>query len=280
MTLIEPLPDNQTARRVAEYVRLTPISFSRQRERHSTPASPFSHLRHVAAAARQMSRSKQWGSALTRLRKHGWKRIQKPMSSAVKHMDDLCSSTLQKPEPNRYRLLSLRLLAMIERKRGRIRLIAHLFDTGLAWLRMSCWGLAVLGIVAGLQLTIRSSSNMETVSWMPGEIAHWCEHHGRLRNLPAFFLLGMPFLIALRRPNQRLIAIAALSLFGAVLELAQLAIPRRWFDWHDITLTWCGLWSAWLLSEIVRGSLKRIRAFARVRRQQGYPYIDRHEFGR
>jgi hypothetical protein len=149
--------------------------------------------------------------------------------------------------------------AMIENKGFRLRRIVGFFDAALAAFRHACWGLTAAGVLAGAHLTLRSSGKLETVIWLPREIALWCDRHGELRNLPAFFLLALPGLIALRRPCQRVTAILAIALLGTLFEFSQLALPGRWFEWQDIAITWLGVFTAWIGSESGRWLLRRLR---------------------
>ncbi len=117
----------------------------------------------------------------------------------------------------------------------------------------ACWGLGLLGLLAGAYLTLRKSSDLATVWWIPRVISRWTDPHGELRNLPAYFLLACPFLVVLKGPRGRITAIILLGIFGTMLECLQLFIPTRWFDLMDIALTWAGLLAAWVLFESFRG---------------------------
>ncbi|HZP59425.1 MAG TPA: glycosyltransferase [Opitutaceae bacterium] len=119
----------------------------------------------------------------------------------------------------------------------------------------ACWGLGLLGLAAGAYLTLRKSSNLATVWWIPRPISRWTDPHGELRNLPAYFLLACPYLAVLGGPRSRVAAVVSLGVFGTALECLQLFIPTRWFDLVDIALTWAGLILAWFLFESVRGLL-------------------------
>jgi hypothetical protein len=96
--------------------------------------------------------------------------------------------------------------------------------------------LGVAGVASGViaVLALRPSPYLTELAWMPEELARWADAHGRLRNLPAFFLLCLALLPAL---GLRLGGAVALAL-GLGLEAAQLFIPGRYFDPLDL------LWSA------------------------------------
>jgi hypothetical protein len=113
----------------------------------------------------------------------------------------------------------------------------------------ACWCIGILGLIAGAHLTLRKSSDLVTVWWMPGVIGRWTERHGQLQNLFAYFLLACPYMVVLRSTRARILAVLILGLIGTALECAQLFIPTRWFDLVDIALSWAGLISAWVLYE-------------------------------
>lgn len=140
--------------------------------------------------------------------------------------------------------------------------IVALLDRSLALARQLCWPVASAGLVLGGYLTLRPSSRLETVWWIPTDLARWCDVHGQLRNLPAFFLLAIPFLIALRRPGQRIAALAALSIAAAMIELVQTALPGRWAEWEDVVLSWAGLAAAALLSASARFFIQGLRTLS------------------
>jgi glycosyltransferase involved in cell wall biosynthesis len=134
----------------------------------------------------------------------------------------------------------------------------------MAFVQAAGWGLGLLGLAAGADLTLRRSSDLATVWWIPRVISRWTDLHGELRNLPAYFLLACPYLAVLRSPRSRIAAIIALGVFGTVLECLQLFIPTRWFDLMDIALTWAGLLLAWISFEGFRGLFSRRSGFPRI----------------
>jgi hypothetical protein len=140
--------------------------------------------------------------------------------------------------------------------------IVRILDSGLSRLREVCWQAAWAGLAMGGYLTLRPSGQMATIWWIPSVIGQWCDQHGQLRNVPAFFLLAIPFLIALRRFPQRFVAMFALGFLAAFVEALQLALPGRQSEWEDVVLSWTGLLMAWSLSGAVRFSIRRLRSFS------------------
>jgi hypothetical protein len=111
-------------------------------------------------------------------------------------------------------------------------------------------GALLFGIVAACYLTLRRSSDLSTITWLPpalDPIIRWVDAHGRLRNVPAYALLALPVMVLCRTGRSRAIAISLLAVLGAVLEGLQYFIPTRFCEWQDVALSWAGLALTWLL---------------------------------
>lgn len=132
--------------------------------------------------------------------------------------------------------------------------------------RRTLLAVAILGIAAALDLTLRSSGYMRLVAWLPAPVASWADAHGQFRNLPAFFLLALPFLALAPRKRHRLLAVGALCVFAASIEAAQLFRPHRWVEWEDVALSWVGIVLAWVLFEGALILFNRLRSTKPVRR--------------
>lgn len=103
--------------------------------------------------------------------------------------------------------------------------------------------LLVLGLGAVMAfLALRSSPYLQYIPWMPRRLGVWADQHGILRNTVAFagFALAAFLLLGGRRW-----LVAALCGFGALIEVAQLWIPGRTFDWKDIVASVAGVLIAW-----------------------------------
>ncbi len=123
-------------------------------------------------------------------------------------------------------------------------------------------GALLFGLVAAIYLTLRTSSNLETIRWLPRwlePVANWADFHGYLRNVPAYALLGVPIVFLFARRKRRIQAFLVLAVFAAVLELLQLFIPTRFFSVGDILLSWVGLGMTWVAGEAVRSGVARWR---------------------
>lgn len=119
---------------------------------------------------------------------------------------------------------------------------------------------AVAGCGCAVYLSLRPSGALSSVPWIPEWIGHWADAHGRIRNLPAYFLLAVPFLLLVPpEPVRRAGAAAIVGVFGTLLEFAEHLVPTRWVEWEDILWSWVGVSLAWLLFETIRIARKGVR---------------------
>jgi len=116
--------------------------------------------------------------------------------------------------------------------------------------------LAVVALAALAYLSLRSSSNVDQVRWIPHWLGHWADHNGVIRNTVALFAVGLLVftLIGRRWPH-----LLALAVFATALEVAQFWIPSRVFDALDIVASLAGVALSWL------AVLAAHRLFARPR---------------
>jgi hypothetical protein len=95
--------------------------------------------------------------------------------------------------------------------------------------------LAAIGVIA--YLALRASPWVGEVPWIPRWLSDWADRNGNLRNLPAFAALAAVLMFALgRHPGAALAAV-----LSAALELAQVFISGRTFDWADIGWSLAGV---------------------------------------
>lgn len=113
--------------------------------------------------------------------------------------------------------------------------------------------LAIVFIVAFAGLiaffALRSSAFFQPIEWLPRPIGRWADRHGIVRNVVAFFAFGFSTFLVL---GTRWRWVLRLCLFGTVLEVAQLWIPTRVFDWRDIIASIAGVLLAWPLAWLLR----------------------------
>jgi VanZ family protein len=102
------------------------------------------------------------------------------------------------------------------------------------------------------------------IRWLPASLTHWADYHGRVRNIPAFAVLALPFMLICPSPRARRTAIFGLAAFAATLELLQYFIPTRYCEWQDIACSWIGLALTWVSFEFASWAAWRIyRSFPR-----------------
>lgn len=120
---------------------------------------------------------------------------------------------------------------------------------------------AAAGSACAIYLSFRATGDLSSLPWIPESIGRWADDHGRLRNLPAYFLLTLPVLFAVRSAVGRLIAAVAVSLFGTLLELGEFFVPQRMVEWQDVAWTWAGAFAAWAAFETARVLAERFGTF-------------------
>jgi hypothetical protein len=133
---------------------------------------------------------------------------------------------------------------------SKIRLVRRFIRSG-NWLEKAMLVAGMTGLLLGIYLSVRPSPALATVWWLPHFISRWADHHGILRNFPAYAMLAVPFLMVATGVRQRAYAVAFLAIFAALMEIIQLWIPTRFADMRDIVWSWAGLLAAWGLFEAV-----------------------------
>ncbi|HTD68065.1 MAG TPA: hypothetical protein VK846_16190 [Candidatus Limnocylindria bacterium] len=135
-----------------------------------------------------------------------------------------------------------------------------------------------------LFLTFRPSTNVSTLSWMPQRWGLWLDEHDEFRHCIGFavfagagFLLnfdallnrsGSRFVRRFRSSRNRTGRLGAFLVLVYVLELAQLAVPKRDFDWLDIVNGWAGVLLAWGIWFAFKTRERRQRRRAHERRHE------------
>ena len=107
--------------------------------------------------------------------------------------------------------------------------------------------LALAGVIAFFAL--RTSPYLQYIPWLPRSIGVWADHNGILRNTVAFFVLA---LMAYWLVGCRAWHVVALSGFATLVEVAQLWVRGRVFDWHDIGASIAGILLAWPIGWALR----------------------------
>jgi hypothetical protein len=149
----------------------------------------------------------------------------------------------------------------------------------------------VFGVLAFLALfaviiffTFRASTNVSDLSWMPQRWGLWLDDHDEFRHFIGFavfagacFLLNLDsafnrsrskFLRKFRSSRNRTGRLGALLVMVYLLELGQLAVPERDFDWLDIVNGWAGILFAWGIWYAFKSRRRRQRRRAREHRHE------------
>jgi hypothetical protein len=118
-------------------------------------------------------------------------------------------------------------------------------------LRSTAVRLTIVAVLFGTIafLALRTSPYLQYVPWMPRRIGIWADHHGIVRNVAAFFALALAVYFLVGRGWWTVIALCA---FGTGVEVAQLWIPGRVFDWWDIAASITGVLLAWPVAWLLR----------------------------
>jgi glycopeptide antibiotics resistance protein len=119
----------------------------------------------------------------------------------------------------------------------------------------------VLLLAGILYLTFRPSTNVSELSWMPERWGLWFDEHDAFRHFVGFaFLALVAFMLnfdaTFNRSRSRFIRkfrstryktgrLGALLVLVYLLELGQLVLPAREFDWLDVVNGWGGVLLVW-----------------------------------
>lgn len=116
--------------------------------------------------------------------------------------------------------------------------------------------LVAVALLAGLLafLALRTSPYLQYIPGMPRWIGVWADSHGIARNVVAFGLLALVVLLLLGHHLPQVLGLAA---FGIGLEVSQLWIRGRVFDWRDILASLAGIALAWPIAWLLRRRMSR-----------------------
>jgi hypothetical protein len=130
--------------------------------------------------------------------------------------------------------------------------------------------------------TFRDSSRLSEISWMPQRWGLWLDEHDEFRHFIGFAVFAglafaMNFDSVFTRSRSRFIRrfrssrnrtgrLGALLVLVYLLELGQLGMPQRDFDWLDIVNGWGGILLAWSVWFANKSRQRRSRHRAHERR--------------
>src|SRR6185369_5869529 len=147
------------------------------------------------------------------------------------------------------------------------------------------WLLLAFGLLLAIILffTFRGSSNVSDLSWMPERWGLWLDEHDEFRHFIGFavfaalgFALDLDavftksrfrFLRRFKPSRNRTGRLGAFLVFVYLLELGQIGMPQRDFDWMDIVNGWGGILLAWSIWFAIKSTQRRRRHRAHERRR-------------
>lgn len=106
---------------------------------------------------------------------------------------------------------------------------------------------ALTGVMAFLAL--RTSPYLQYIPWVPRSIGVWADHNGILRNTAAFLVFAFFVYVIVGRSWW---VVVSLCLFATAVEVAQLGVRGRVFDWRDIVASIAGILLAWPIAWALR----------------------------
>jgi hypothetical protein len=140
----------------------------------------------------------------------------------------------------------------------------------------------VFGLAVILYFTFRESSRVAEISWMPPRWGLWLDDHDEFRHFIGFaafaaivFALNFDdvlnrsrskFIRKFRSSRNRTGRLGGLLVLVYALELAQINMPHRDFDWLDIVNGWAGVLAAWSVWFGWRTRQRRRRRMAHEKR--------------
>jgi hypothetical protein len=144
---------------------------------------------------------------------------------------------------------------------------------------------AFLGILTLiLFFTFRASTNVSDLSWMPQRWGLWFDEHDEFRHFIGFavfaatgFLVNLDpvfnrarsrFVRKFRSSRNRTGRLGAFLVLVYALELGQLAMPGREFDWLDVVNGWGGVVFSWGIWYAYKSRHRRQRRRAHERRHE------------
>jgi hypothetical protein len=140
--------------------------------------------------------------------------------------------------------------------------------------------LGMLGVI--LYFTFRDSSRLAEVPGMPQRWGLWLDDHDEFRHFIGFAALAgfafalnfdqfftrshKRFIRRLRSTRYRTGRLGGLLVMVYLLELGQIGMPNRDFDWLDIVNGWAGIVFAWSIFYFWRSGHRRRRRLSHEKR--------------
>ena len=97
------------------------------------------------------------------------------------------------------------------------------------------------------------------LSLLPASVVPRLPGGGTLEHLSAYLALALMPVMAIRRVYRVLVAVTSMACLGVLLEILQIAIPGRAFEWMDIVMNTVGVTAGVLAGILLRlGSDRQI----------------------
>lgn len=119
------------------------------------------------------------------------------------------------------------------------------------WTRSFLFRVALVFALTGVMafLALRTSPYLQYIPWLPRSIGVWADHNGILRNTAAFFVFAIFVYVMVGQGGWQVVS---LCLFATAVEVAQLWVRGRVFDWRDIVASIAGILLAWPIVRALR----------------------------
>lgn len=112
----------------------------------------------------------------------------------------------------------------------------------------------LLLLVVLCYLSFKPNPAIQEERWMPETVTAWFDMHDQWKNFIGFWCMGFAGFMTWPRgvKGSKWALWALMTLVIVVMELIQIPIPRRWFDFKDIAAGGLGILAAWPCVEFVR----------------------------
>jgi len=134
-------------------------------------------------------------------------------------------------------------------------------------------------LVAGFALALIPNLHGDLYGFVPSGLRHWIYAHDDAANISAFLVLSI-FALCFRRESRRDAAdtgriapariferrgmrVAGLMALVGAIEFAQIFIPGRVAELHDVCTGWSGIFAGWLIAVLLDARTER-RAASRA----------------
>ncbi len=137
-----------------------------------------------------------------------------------------------------------------------------------------------VGLVAGLALALVPNRRGDLYGFMPAGLRRWIYTHDDAANIIGFFMLSVFALCFQREPRRdakeagrlapsrifegRGMRVAGLMILACAMEFAQIFIPGRVAELHDVCTGWSGIFAAWLVAVLLDARAETSSAASRT----------------